>query len=101
MSDVATLLERAAARITPATWCQHVLGDGDGRFCAVGHLGQARAELDLPMAVEWEALTVLELTGCGPNLSVWNDMPLRTAHHVRAAFEHAARCERPPCLTTA
>jgi hypothetical protein len=103
MSDVADVLERAAALIEPeGAWTQGVLGrDANGRILMARDLGRAvcfcaqGAIIRVSDAsLAWHAVQAVQKIIRSEGLGYWNDRPGRTQKQVVAKLREAAKLAR-------
>ena len=87
--ETAALLERAAGEVHEGNWCRYQLHDGDGHWCAIGHLSRLAPTRE----VEYDAIFACELV-LGRGLDKWNDTPRRHARDVADLFARVARYVR-------
>lgn len=91
-NEVADVLDRAADAIEAYGWVQGMIGGVGYGFCAYGAIGHA-ARYNWGI-VRDASRVLLDVLNAPVNISEWNDMPGRTAEHVRDALRAAAKNAR-------
>ncbi|MFE5877800.1 hypothetical protein ACFQ6H_21265 [Rhodococcus sp. NPDC056506] len=97
MSEVATVLNRAADLLEQDGWTQGKMRDSNGCRCALGAMDRALLDLHRGPAnlrindLYVETMLNLRREIGQNNIPIWNDTPGRTATEVIAALRNAAK----------
>lgn len=104
MSQVSDDLKRAADIVNVLGWCSGSMQDAEGHVCMLGALristiGKAVWEnaldaADMPQVERFHAARQALHAWLGQAPTVWNDMPGRTAYHVKMALLNTARANQ-------